>query len=191
MSSISVKKKTRVGRILVMVAVFSALFIIVHGSRSRSAPMAATDQLQMLVDKDAIRTLIMDYSRDLDARNWDALVQLFAKDGGTLEGATGVAVGREAIKDMMVKAMGTASNGDGVSLDNLHLLTNEMINVDGDHATALTKWVFVMAGADKGPAPVLIGHYADDLVREDGAWKFKRREIKVDMARPNALPKKD
>ncbi len=42
--------------------------------------------------------------------------------------------------------------------------------------------MFVRPGADGGPSLVLAGRYRDELVREDGVWRFKRRELVNDMA---------
>ena len=55
------------------------------------------------------------------------------------------------------------------------VFTNETIDVRGDTATGLTKWLFVGSTSDNRPQPLLLGHYVDTFVRENGEWKFKRR----------------
>ncbi len=52
------------------------------------------------------------------------------------------------------------------------------IEVDGDSATdrAYIREVF---NAKDGSIQKLVGSYTDQLVRENGAWKFKRREYAV------------
>jgi hypothetical protein len=34
------------------------------------------------------------------------------------------------------------------------------------------------------PAPFRAGHYEDSLVREDGVWKFKRRQVFAEAKQP-------
>lgn len=147
-------------------------------------------RLQVLEAKEAIRTLLFSYGRYVDDRNWTAFAELFAADGGTWNGGMGIARGRDEIIRMMSSTLGTEPNvgtgGSGQS--NLHLMGNEIISVNGDTASSLSKWVFVMTAADGGPDVVFVGRYDDEFVRENGAWKFKLRTVTSDIARPVALP---
>jgi SnoaL-like domain len=141
-------------------------------------------RIQVLEDKEAIRALLLNYGRFLDARDWEAYAGLFAADGGTWNGGMGIAKGHDEILQMMTSTIG--ANGSGLS--NLHLLGNEFIDVNGDTATALSKWVFVMTAAEGGPDVVYVGHYEDELVRENGAWKFILRTVSGDITRQVTLP---
>ncbi len=47
-----------------------------------------------------------------------------------------------------------------------HVLTNEWITLDGDRASALTKWIFITPAADGAPSIQVLGHYNDEFVRE-------------------------
>lgn len=151
------------------------VFLLVMALLLPLTALSATDEslaarIQVLEDKEAIRTLLLNYGRYLDARDWEAYARLFATDGGTWNGGMGVARGYDAILQMMTSTIGEANTGaTGSGLSNLHLLGNEFIHVNGDTATALSKWVFVMTAADGGPDMVYVGHYEDDLVRENGA----------------------
>jgi SnoaL-like domain len=62
-----------------------------------------------------------------------------------------------------------------------HLLTNDQIVIDGDRASATTKWLYITPGEDGAPKAVYLGHYDDQFIREDGEWKFLRREAPVDI----------
>lgn len=62
-----------------------------------------------------------------------------------------------------------------------HVFTNEMIQIKGDQATALTKWIFIVSGESNRPQPLLLGHYEDSMVRENGHWKFLRRVVHADI----------
>ena len=64
---------------------------------------------------------------------------------------------------------------DPKNVQSFHLMTNLVIHVDGDRATARSKWTFFTKSADNKPVPTLSGHYQDTLIREDGQWKFLSR----------------
>lgn len=138
-------------------------------------------RLQRLEDRAAIRELLIDYGRTLDARDFEAFAALFAEDGGTWSGGMGTAVGRDAIQKMMENSIG--SDSAGMPAPNLHIFSNESIAVDGDTATARSKWIFA-AGGEDGPRMIFIGHYDDRLVREGGDWKFALREVAADITAP-------
>ena len=70
-------------------------------------------------------------------------------------------------------------NGSGT----YHVMTNDQIKIDGDKASATTKWIYITPGDDGAPR---IGprHYDDQFIRENGEWKFPRREAPADIAPP-------
>ncbi|HTQ98551.1 MAG TPA: nuclear transport factor 2 family protein [Candidatus Acidoferrum sp.] len=167
------------------------LFVTLNAAivNTQAADANVMARLQALEDKESIRTLLFDYGRYLDARDWDSFAALFAENGGTWNGGMGVAKGRAAIKKMMIDTIGgtnVGANGSGQS--NLHLLGNDIIEVKGDTGTALSKWAFVMTDKVQGPTIMYIGHYQDTFVREKGQWKFKERVAFADITRPGPLP---
>ena len=57
-------------------------------------------------------------------------------------------------------------------------------HVQGDHGTGISKGGFVMAASDDTKADfLLLATYRDEFVREDGRWKFKRRQIRSGIFR--------
>lgn len=66
---------------------------------------------------------------------------------------------------------------------NYHLLSNFVITVAGDTATAWSRWAFIVPG-ERGATISQAGRYDDTLVRENGRWKFKRRVASNDTAPP-------
>jgi hypothetical protein len=128
-------------------------------------------RIQRLEDHEEIERLLMDYGLTLDRRDFAAYSQLFATNG-SWSGSIGTFTGPAAIKAAMDKAFNVAAapSGDG----SFHLLTNPIIDVQGDHATAISKWTFVRI-VDKKPVIALAGRYDDTLVRENGHWRFLRR----------------
>jgi len=63
----------------------------------------------------------------------------------------------------------------------VHLMTNEIIEIKGDHATSWSKWTYITRTAENKPAIALEGHYDDTFVRENGEWKFLRRVVSGDI----------
>jgi uncharacterized protein (TIGR02246 family) len=133
-------------------------------------------RLQRLEDTEEIRTLLLDYGRFLDSRDLAAYSRLFAKDGEWV-GGFGSAQGPAAILAFMEKNLGTGPN----RTNTYHLLTNFVIDVKGDTATAWSRWTFVTPGSDGKPVIAQAGRYDDTLVRENGRWKFKRRVASNDL----------
>lgn len=160
------RKRRLLGRTSVCIVLISAFFCSCTRNESR---------LQQLEDKEDIRRLITEYGHTLDSRDFAAFSSLFAEDGEWI-GGFGRARGPDAIRALMDKAIGT-----GEAAANLHLFTNEMIDVKGDRATGITKWIFVIQGEADRPQPVFIGRYIDDFVRENGSWKFLKRAVHSDI----------
>lgn len=148
--------------------------------------------IQRLSDVEAIRTLLLNYGRLLDDRKLAEYSQLFARDGEWIGGFGGTK-GPANILAMMQKSF-TLPNEPASR--NYHVLTNMIIDVTGDRATAWSRWAFMVASPDKKPVAMVGGRYEDDLVREDGRWKFLRRVVVADIpymdprtAAPAATPK--
>ena len=132
-------------------------------------------RLQILEDKEAIRDLMMEYGKTLDARDFKSFSELFANEGGEWNGGMGVAKGTAAIRKLMEETIG--NNTGGVKSPNFHIFNNEIITVEGDRATALSKWTFVVQGDDNRPQWVYLGHYHDTFIKENGSWKFLQRKV--------------
>jgi hypothetical protein len=173
-------------------ALLFALSLLLPCQALFAADASLEARLHVLEAKEEIRNLLFSYGRHVDDRNWEAFADLFATDGGTWNGGMGIARGRDEIIQMMTSTIGTGANvsPNGAGLSNVHLLGNEIITVDGDAGTSLSKWVFVMT-ADNGPDVVYVGRYTDEFVRENGAWKFKLRTVTGDITRPGPLPSLD
>ena len=154
--------------------VCATLLVFAPSAAAQSESVAA--RLQRFDDKDEIERLLLDYGRHLDARDFAGYASLFAKDGQWIGGFGTVAAAD--IKAFMEKAMGTQNTAK-----NYHLLSNFVITVKGDTATAWSRWAFVVPG-QQGAAIAQAGRYDDELVRENGKWKFKKRVASNDTGRP-------
>ena len=121
----------------------------------------------------------------LDARDFAAFGQLFARDGEFVAGAGTIARGPSAVGALLEKLIGT--NFPDSKGRNFHLYFNETIDVQGDRATGISKGGFVMASEANNRVEFLqLATYVDELVREDGRWKFKKREIQGNIPVPRA-----
>jgi 3-phenylpropionate/cinnamic acid dioxygenase small subunit len=147
--------------------------------------LAATDieslaaRVQALEDREEIRELLLAYGRALDSRDFIAFSNLFSEEEGEWVGGLGAAKGRTAIFELMDASIG--HNAPRTGPGSHHVFSNEQIEVDGDRASATTKWIFVMQGEETSPRWVYLGHYDDTFVREDGRWRFLRREAFTDI----------
>jgi len=145
-----------------------------------AASLAA--RIQRLEDMEEIRIVLTEYGRTLDTRDFAAYSHLFAKDG-EWTGGFGSVQGPSAIQAFMEKNVGAGEN----KAHNFHLLTNFVIQVQGDTATAWSHWSFVVPSPDNKPVIAQSGRYDDTLIRENGHWKFKRRVVSNDI--PSGGPK--
>jgi ketosteroid isomerase-like protein len=134
------------------------------------------DTLDELRSAEEIRNLLVRYGLYLDAKDFAGYVSLFTADG-VLDAPLGSAQGQQAIRDMLGNVLGPVNAG-------FHIYANPLIEVDGDTATAMSRFTYVQNIEGQLPEVRLVGHYDDELRREDGRWLFARRKITIDAGRP-------
>lgn len=139
------------------------------------------DRLRVVEDKEAIRDLLLAYGRALDSRDTKAYSDLFAEDG-EWSGGVGQSRTRAGIKKMLDDLFAN-STGSGRFPKAHHVMANMVIEVDGDTATANSRWMWVAGDADGGPNLLRAGYYEDALIREDGSWKFKSRRAVNELSK--------
>jgi len=138
-------------------------------------------RIQRLEDIEAIRRLFQDYRRSLDSKDFRTYADLFAQDGEFIAGPDGTirAKGREAIFALVDGMRGSLLTDE--TGDDLHAAVNDVIELDGDRATATSTWIYLVRADGDVPEVSKIGRYIDVLTREDGSWKFLRREAPADI----------
>ena len=129
-------------------------------------------RLRRVEDELAIQRILFDYSRYLDSRDWDGFVSLFAPDGEWAN-AEGSYKGREAIMAMLGGPNGGPAEPPK-RVNYYHANSNWRIDLDGDRATCVSRYLFVLRREDR-PVSALAGLYTDEFVRLDGVWKIQRR----------------
>lgn len=165
-------------------AVFAVIlfFAPVRDSNPAGTDIAMAERIQRIDDEKEIRDLMVQYGRHLDSLDFEAYSRLFAEEG-EWSGQVGdfdPIKGPEAIRTTMEQAFADRTY-DPAHVTNLHLISNERIEIDGDRATGYSRWTVLSRNDDDEPYVRLSGHYDDVYIREDGQWKFlsriARREI--------------
>jgi hypothetical protein len=152
-----------------------AVMSFVFGNLTQRAEGADTVEarLRKVEDVEAIHSLLVHYGRELDKRDYKAYGALFAQDG-SWKGGMGTGTGPDAIGKMV--AAGFERMSPSLYEKSYHSMTSFDVEVNGESATAWSRWTWIVVGADGKPQPERAGHYEDTLVREHGQWKFKFRQ---------------
>jgi uncharacterized protein (TIGR02246 family) len=136
--------------------------------------------LQRLEDAEAIRLLLDRYIELNESRDYAAYSQLFARDG-ELVTRRGRTQGPQAIHEFLETNFGAQARAANDPLQgSSHILSNIRIEVDGDTATATSRWTLLTPGGER-PQVGQAGRYVDQLVREGGVWKFQQRSIQREI----------
>lgn len=136
---------------------------------------ALAERLQRLEDLEEIRQLFIDYGHYLDSGNFAAYGELFADEGEVLLGAIGRAKGPTAIEALMRQTM------EGARGSSFHIVSNPIIELDGDQATTEVMWTVVARDGKDRASVTMLGRHRDRLTRERGRWRFLRREGFIDV----------
>ena len=137
----------------------------------------------VLEAKDAIRELMATYAMALDACRFADVAACFSPDG---EWTTnyGAARGPAEIEKFISGIVPVKGEGP----QRKHYITNIIIQVDGDNASAVSDYL-VVRESENGLMPVMGGSYKDNFIRTPAGWRFSRKElvhqIKGDMALKN------
>tara|TARA_R110001599_G_scaffold250253_2_gene450102 strand:- start:45 stop:467 length:423 start_codon:yes stop_codon:yes gene_type:complete len=131
---------------------------------------------ELAIHRDAIRDLLARYTYNGDRGRVDELAACFARDG-LLEYPGASPVGPAAI------AATLSSGTRNIELEFVrHHITNPLIDVDGDSATARS---YFAVHSNIGPDHS--GTYDDQLVRTADGWRFSHRRVRIDWQSDNSL----
>ena len=146
------------------------------------AAAADADVIREARDRAAIQQLEWNYVRALDSFNSDAYAATYTKDGQFIAGGNAVK-GHEALKKMIddyrKDREERTAKGEAVPPMN-HVMTNEYLEfIDRDHARLHSYWmtVFGAVGQDIQPRVAASGRGIDELVRVNGKWLIKLRNV--------------
>jgi 3-phenylpropionate/cinnamic acid dioxygenase small subunit len=156
-----------------MRTIVALLAMLMTAGSTVAAGPGLVSQIQVLEDERDIREVLVLYGEYLDAKEYANYASLFAQDG-MLTVAWGTATGPAAIEKLLIENAGKPPPGY-VNKDRFHLMTTAVIRVDGDRATARSRYTVFEASPDNRPSAVHSGRYEDELVREADGWKIRRR----------------
>jgi hypothetical protein len=128
-------------------------------------------ELQRIHDHDEIENLIGIYGYYVDKLQWDHVSDLFAEDGTLELGLRGVYVGRQSIRRAL-DLLG--EQGPRRGWLNNHMQLQPVIHVAEDGLSAKVRSrAFIQVGEFGGRGDWGEGIYENELVKQDGVWKFK------------------
>jgi 3-phenylpropionate/cinnamic acid dioxygenase small subunit len=137
-------------------------------------------RVRRLEDIQEIRDLVFRYREHLDRRDLAAYAALFAAEG-TWSGRTGSAQTPAGIQAMLEERL--VPNPPAPRPTTTHVVTDPIITVTGDTATGYSLWTLIGRSASDTPEVRTVGHYEDEYVRENGAWRFASRIAAIDIPR--------
>jgi 3-phenylpropionate/cinnamic acid dioxygenase small subunit len=128
---------------------------------------------------DEIAALVYRYASMLDAGDLDGVAALFAfatwGAGTRTERLEGTGAVRRAYDGVIIHEDGTPRTK--------HVITNLVVDVDGEHATAHSYFTVFQAHEKLKPPlqAIIAGRYDDRFECVDGTWRFAERIIHPDL----------
>ncbi len=154
--------------------------------------MSRDDALDQLLTRSALRQLAMRYAQAADSRDYEAFRELFVE-----KGAIHIHHGDPASTEPEYSLDGletivSSMKGLEEYEKTQHHVTNQLVEVDGDHATGQTyctaHHIYRVDGAPWNLTMAI--RYSDRFVRKDGRWYFEERRLGVDWERRGSLGEK-
>jgi len=149
------------------------------------APASAdqADVLRQVQDRADIEALMWRYVRALDTLDAEAYAAVFTADGQFGSGRTarhGAAELKQMITELKQGRATREAAGEPASPAMYHVITNDSIEfIDRDNARYESYWMTVFGAGGEGVPPrvAAAGRGIDLLVRVNGAWLIKSRNV--------------
>ena len=133
------------------------------------------EQLDWLVDRQAIVDLTVDYCRALDLLDWDLLGRCFTEDAVLDVGPWGIHTGRDAIVALCSPLFPGMDRTQ-------HLVGNHVIEINQDEASGTCYLVaehLVRTPDTGGDQTTTRGIYHDRFVRTPAGWRIRERRLEI------------
>ena len=125
------------------------------------------DAVRVLADRDEIHDIMMRYSHGVDQREMEIVRACFAPDLQTVGWGTGEPFDRDALIRFI--------SGVGHFRETMHMMANQLIEVDGDTA-AMDTFAQLTHRLDGDSEKLLVSsRYVEKLTRRDGQWAITQR----------------
>ena len=164
---------------LVLLALFAiGLFVVPNGIRLMASD---SDAVQQMKDREEIEALMWKYARALDGFNAEAYASVYTPDGQFGAGPTSTK-GTDALKKMIADLKTNRAEREKTEPQPAmyHMEMNTYIELLGkDRARHHSYWQTVFAPTGRGAQPrvAAAGHAVDDLVKVNGKWLIKVRNV--------------
>jgi len=138
-----------------------------------------------IADERNLLQLAYRYAQAVDRRDDDALVSVFAENG-IIARPGSVWQGHDKLRGIIVRL-------NTMYGKTLHTVRNQTAVIDGDRAEGETYCVamHILKSDDGKRTRMDMGiRYQDSFVRQDGVWRFARRELIVDWVEHTELKAK-
>lgn len=126
----------------------------------------------MSADRFALQDLLARYAAAVDDRDRAAYSDCFTTDVEVIGFGSGPLQGRDAWVDYVWEAL------QGYSATQ-HLLGQQLVSIEGDHASARTEVQALHVAADSGNKFTLWATYLSEMRRSADGWKIVRHELVV------------
>ncbi len=135
-------------------------------------------KLQMLVDRIDIIDTLLRYATSVDTCDWDLLLTAYTDE---ME-VDMLSIGMPEVITMSAKDFGKMIERAVMGFDSTqHLLSNHVVNIDGDTATCVSyvqAQHFRMEGAE-AKAVTMGGYYSNCLIRTPEGWRINKYKITI------------
>lgn len=142
-------------------------------------------QLTLWLDKLEIQEVLTRYAHALDTRDHQLFRDVFLDNADIdYSAAGGVRGGLQVWQDWIHPAMSKFDSWQ-------HLLSNFIIDVDGDRATAVTRCYNPLQGRREDGSHYVLhtgACYQDQLVRTENGWRIEKRVLGMDWMDDLQLP---
>ena len=129
-----------------------------------------------ITDEQQIRDVLVRYATGIDQRDGALFRTVFTEDCELDYGDIGVWRGVDTVVDFMTVAHDMAGR-------TLHRITNAVVSVDADMATARAYVDALIMAQDNSSGVNAAGIYDDELVRTAAGWRIARRRFTTVLVR--------
>jgi SnoaL-like domain len=175
--------------ICITTCLMAVLCALATGAASAAVSAA---ELQNMADQLAIQQLWIRYATALDTMDPDAYASCFTADAMIQMNSGPVkprAYIESELKAGIMKDAPTDKQGRKWSPVR-HVTSNLIVNITGNTATAESYWLEIASRGKTSDGKVIpptvlnMGHYEDQLVKQNGKWLFTQRVVIADMDQP-------
>ena len=133
------------------------------------------NEIEQFVEQRAIERMMFDYSYHLDMNHPDELAALFVED---CEVSYAPNFGARGMADYKKTLEGIGTFFRGTSHHNSNIVVSFKSAAEADVRSIV---LAIHRYTRERPDGSLYGQYFDQVVKVDGQWKFKRRELRTTM----------